>query len=588
MEHSSKDMKVMENDNGITFSSSTHKKGGLRTMPFIIVNECLEKVASYGIMPNMILYLKNDYNMAIVNASNLLYTWSAMSNILSIFGAFLSDAYLGRFLVILIGSISSLLGLMVLWLTAMTPELRPSCGIINGLCDSATAAQLAVLILSLGLISIGAGCVRPCSIAFGADQLSIEENSNNERLLDSYFNWYYTSMGASTLVAFGMIVYIQENLGWKIGFAVPAILMLISAFSFVIGSPYYVKVKASNSLLTSFVQVVVAAVKNRKINLSECSPDQYYQGRDSEVLVPTDSLRFLNKACLIRNPVRDLKPDGSVSDPWSLCTVEKVESLKAFLSVLPMWSTSIFMAPQGSFALLQANTMDRRLFGNFKIPAGSFSFIMVVTLSIVIPLYDRIIVPWVTKYTGRPRGFSSKFRMGIGFLFTIASRVISSKVETVRRSAAIEQGFENQPNAEINMSALWLAPQFVMAGFAEAFSPIGQIEFFYSYFPKSMSSFAMAMLTLGLAAGDMTGSMMVNIVDKVTSKGGNESWLSTNINKGHLNYYYALLTILGSINFLYFLAICWAYGPDRAEKVDSSAGKEDEQFDYMELPSSND
>jgi peptide/histidine transporter 3/4 len=74
-----------------------------------LVNECLEKVASYGIMPNMILYLINDYNMAIAKATNVLYTWSAMSNILSIFGAFLSDSYLGRFNVIVIGSFSSLL-----------------------------------------------------------------------------------------------------------------------------------------------------------------------------------------------------------------------------------------------------------------------------------------------------------------------------------------------------------------------------------------------------------------------------------------------------------------------------------------------
>ncbi|CAL0323096.1 unnamed protein product [Lupinus luteus] len=586
MEDPSTHVKVME-ENGISSSSSSPSKGGLRTMPFIIVNECLEKVASYGIMPNMILYLKNDYNMAIVNATNLLYTWSAISNILSIFGAFLSDAYFGRFLVIFIGSISSLLGLTILWLTAVIPELRPFCESVNKVCNSATAAQLAVLFLSLGLISIGAGCVRPCSIAFGADQLSIKENSGNQRLLNSYFNWYYTSIGASTLVAFSAVVYIQENLGWKIGFAVPAILMLISAFSFIVGSPYYVKVKAKGSLLASFVQVVVAATKNRKINLSECISDQYYQGHNPEVLVPTDTLRFLNKACIIRNPARDLKPDGSASDPWSLCTVGQVESLKKLLRVLPMWSTSIFMmVSQGSFSTLQANTMDRRLFGNFKIPSGSFTTIMIVTLSIVIPLYDRIIVPLVAKYTGQPRGFSSKVRMGIGLLFIIAAKATSCIVETMRRNAAIEKGFEYQPDAIINMSALWLVPEFVMLGIAEAFYPVGQVEFFYSYFPKSMSSFAMAIFTLGLAAADVVGSVVVNTVDKVSSIGGNVSWLTTNINQGHLNYYYALLAFLGSINFLYFLAICRAYGPDRAEELDASAGNEDEQFDYKELPSS--
>jgi len=138
--------KLIENGNSSSSSSSQPRKGGLRTMPFIIgtllfhpmilrfksrsnaydkkdsflliildvlflfsVNECLEKVASYGIMPNMILYLRDDYNMPIAKASYVLSTWSAMSNVLSIFGAFLSDSYLGRFNVITIGSFSSLL-----------------------------------------------------------------------------------------------------------------------------------------------------------------------------------------------------------------------------------------------------------------------------------------------------------------------------------------------------------------------------------------------------------------------------------------------------------------------------------------------
>lgn len=174
----------------------------------------------------------------------------------------------------------------------MVPELKPSCvSLIQQVCNSATAPQLAVLFLSLGLISIGAGCVRPCSIAFGADQLAIKENSNDGRLLDSYFNWYYASIAASTLLAFSVIVYIQENLGWKIGFGIPAVLMLISAFSFILGSPYYVKVVPSESLLTSFVQVVVVAIKNRKLSLPDRNFNKYYQGHDMELMVPTDSLR---------------------------------------------------------------------------------------------------------------------------------------------------------------------------------------------------------------------------------------------------------------------------------------------------------
>lgn len=73
------------------------------------VNESFEKVASYGLMPNMILYLIGSYNMKTASASSILLMWSAISNVMAIFGAFLSDSYLGRFRVISLGSISSLL-----------------------------------------------------------------------------------------------------------------------------------------------------------------------------------------------------------------------------------------------------------------------------------------------------------------------------------------------------------------------------------------------------------------------------------------------------------------------------------------------
>ena len=73
------------------------------------MNESFEKVASYGLMPNMIFYLMDSYHMEAASATIILSLWSAMSNTLAIFGAFLSDSYLGRFPVIILGSISSLL-----------------------------------------------------------------------------------------------------------------------------------------------------------------------------------------------------------------------------------------------------------------------------------------------------------------------------------------------------------------------------------------------------------------------------------------------------------------------------------------------
>ncbi|KAK1289301.1 putative peptide transporter [Acorus calamus] len=89
------------------------KKGGLKTMPFIMANnvpanEIFEKVASTGLLANMINYLTKDYHMTAAKGGTVLFLWSALSNFLPIFGASLSDSYLGRFRVITLGSFISL------------------------------------------------------------------------------------------------------------------------------------------------------------------------------------------------------------------------------------------------------------------------------------------------------------------------------------------------------------------------------------------------------------------------------------------------------------------------------------------------
>ncbi|MFS7909060.1 putative proton-dependent oligopeptide transporter family, MFS transporter superfamily [Helianthus anomalus] len=297
------------------------------SLSFGAVNEAFEKVASGGLMSNMMFYLMEVYHMEAVTGTSVIYMWAALSTGLSIFGAFVSDSYLGRFRVIAFGSLSSLLlrffnnnflhlnatyltcscsdrirthaiffgsftaylslflqGVSLLWLTSIFPQLTPSCSS----CPP-TPAQLGVLFVSLGLISIGSGCIKPCSIAFGADQL---KHHNNQRLIDSYFNWYYASATISTVIASTIVVYIQDQFGWRVGFAVPVLVMLCSTLMFLLGSPLYVKVKVNKSPFTGFGQVLIAAFRNRKISL--VSDDCYNHNNDMDRVELTDNLRFVS------------------------------------------------------------------------------------------------------------------------------------------------------------------------------------------------------------------------------------------------------------------------------------------------------
>ncbi|XP_071917519.1 protein NRT1/ PTR FAMILY 1.2 isoform X7 [Coffea arabica] len=577
-----------EEESLLGHSPPRRTKGGLKTMPFIIVNEAFERLASQGLMPNMILYLTRIYHFQTVTASSILFVWSALSNGLALFGAFLSHSYLGRFRIIFLGSFSSLLGMILLWLTAVVPQLQPlSCDQLKHKCSAPNGAQIIPLLSSFFLMSVGAGCIRPCSVAFGADQFDNKQNPNNDRVLESYFNWYYASTGISTVLAMTVIVYIQDHLGWSVGFGIPAILMVFSALMFLIGSSLYIKAKPSESLFTGFFQVLVAAFRKREIQYPldeeyKC----YHRTRQSKLLSPTEEFRCLNKACVVQDPDTELTSDGLASNPWRLCSVEQLESLKALLKVIPMWSTGLVLIvtiDQG-FLTLQANSMDRHLFSNFEIPAGSFSLFMIITLTIWVAFYDRVLAPLLVRYTGNPQGLSPIVRMGMGLIMSFIAMVLAGVVESIRLKKAVEEGVEDDPDAVLDMSAMWLVPQTVCIGLAEALNAIGQIQFFYMLFPKSMSSVGVAMFTSEMALASLIGSLLVNIINSITSHGGKASWLASNLNEGHLDYYYWLLGFLNLINFFYFLFCCRFYKSHHNSNMLSKKVPEKESG-YTPLPS---
>lgn len=286
--------------------------------------------------------------------------------------------------------------------------------------------------------------------------------------------------------------------------------------------------------------------------------------------------RFLNKACIIRNP-EDVTSDGVAANPWNLCTVEQVEKLKILIRVMPLWSTGIMLSlntSQSSFPTLQANSMDRHLTSKFQIPAGSYFVFLLISLSGWIFVYDRVLVPLASRMKGKQVRISTKVRMGIGLLISCISMIVSAIVEHARRRKAINQGLLNNPEAVLNMSAMWLVPQYSLNGLAEAFNVVGQTEFYYTEFPKSMKSIGSSLFGLGMAVANLLASLVLSLVDKYTKGEGKESWVSSNINKARYDYYYWLLSILSFLNLLYFVFCSWAYGPcvDRSNNNNAIEG----------------
>ncbi|KAJ4973966.1 hypothetical protein NE237_007140 [Protea cynaroides] len=543
---------------------STHihrKHGGWKTMPFILGNETFERLASFGLLMNFMLYLLKEYHMDQVSAINIVNIWSGTANFSPLLGAFICDAYLGRFRTLAFASFATFLGMVALTLTAVVPALHPPpCPKHqrpNNPCLGPTTSQLGFLILSLGFLTIGTAGIRPASLPFGVDQFD-HTTEEGRKGINSFFNWSYTSFTVVIMISVTLIVYIQTSISWALGLGLPTALMGFSILLFWLGMRLYIYVPPEGSIFSCIAQVFVAAFHKRHLKLppQEELPGLLYdppvRATTVSKLPLTQRFRCLSKAAIMVDG--EIKPDGSRSDPWRLCSIQQVEDVKCLVGIVPIWSCNVIcflsIAQQGTFTLSQALKMGRHLGPKFQIPAGSIGVISMLTIGIWLPIYDRIVVPSLRRFTKHEGGITLLQRIGIGMLFSILSMVVAAIVETNRRGLAINHG-------KI-MSVFWLAPQLILMGFCEAFNIIGQIEFYNKQFPEHMKSIANSLLSCSFAFANYLSSLIVVILHHKTRKNGHD-WLDNDINAGRIDYFYYLIAGLGILNFIYFLICAHGY-----------------------------
>ncbi|KAM0001262.1 putative proton-dependent oligopeptide transporter family, MFS transporter superfamily [Helianthus debilis subsp. tardiflorus] len=81
------------------------KSGCWRSAYFIVGVEVAERFAYYGVNSNLITYLTVPLGQSTTTAAENVNIWSGTSSLLPLVGAFIADAYLGRYLTIIIASL---------------------------------------------------------------------------------------------------------------------------------------------------------------------------------------------------------------------------------------------------------------------------------------------------------------------------------------------------------------------------------------------------------------------------------------------------------------------------------------------------
>lgn len=160
--------------------------------------------------------------------------------------------------------------MLLLTMTAAISKLHPpSCGKEEtATCQGPTTGQMAFLLSSFALLVIGGSGIRPCNLAFGVDQFNPNTESGRKGIT-SFFNWYYFTYTFAVMVSLTIIVYVQSTISWAIGLGIPTLLMFFSCVFFFVGTRIYVIVLPQGSPLLGVVQVMVAAIKKRRLRAPE-------------------------------------------------------------------------------------------------------------------------------------------------------------------------------------------------------------------------------------------------------------------------------------------------------------------------------
>ncbi|KAG0498648.1 hypothetical protein HPP92_003339 [Vanilla planifolia] len=98
-----------------------------------------------------------------------------------------------------------------------------------------------------------------------------------------------------------------------------------------------------------------------------------------------------------------------------------------------------------------------------------------------------------------------------------------------------------------------------MVGCSEVFCYAGQLEFFYDQGPNSMKSISSAISLVTIALGNYLNSLMLTVIEHIMSNAKSTGWIPDDLNKGHLDEFFWLLTGICFVNFVAYLCCASRY-----------------------------
>ncbi|TVU15422.1 hypothetical protein EJB05_38943, partial [Eragrostis curvula] len=501
---------------------------------------------------SIVAYLHGTLHLDIVTSSTLTSYVAGAVLISAALMNFISDAYIKRTTAIFVFSPCVVLGYMLLALQAQLPSLHPPLCAINkepNNCKPAQGWNFALLYLSLSMFAVGEGCMRSCIPSLGGDQFSSDDPKKSQ-LKSTFLIWLKFANSIGAIIGLVFLVWMENNLGWNIGFMMCAVIVLVGLFVAVSGTPFYRIQKPNGSPLTRTLQSCKRLTD--KIALTNIEYDMLSQLSSTRMII------------------------GQIV--YTIWSTTQIDETRSIIQMLPIFISCLLIYLP--FTLLMTliiqvgSTMDT---GAGKIQIRSASLIAIPTIfrMLMQPCYKRVLIPLLGKITGHAQGITPLQSIGVGSACGTAAAFFATLVET-KRLNVVEQHELISFGTGVPMSVFWLVIQFFLLSIMDITSFGGLIEFIKSDTPLWMKPIAPTMQSFlaGLAA--WSGCAFIQLVNGVTRhSSGGKGWLDgANFNRTRLNRFFLLLAAFELIAFINYTF--WARRYTRKQQRISSVESDED------------
>lgn len=180
---------------------------------------------------------------------------------------------------------------MLLTFTAAVDILRPpKCFDGSNECKNASTFHLTILYAALGLAYLGNGGTRFTIGSMGANQF----HKPNQQAI--FFNWYTFALYTSNVIGSTVLLYIEDNVSWVLGFSICVAFNILGLAIFLSGRQFYRHIEAQQeSPFMSLARVVVAAIRKHREPVSLGGEEYYHEMKKQDSATSAHDLKHPSK-----------------------------------------------------------------------------------------------------------------------------------------------------------------------------------------------------------------------------------------------------------------------------------------------------